>query len=311
MFITLLGVIAFVLRERRVRREQGGQDEEIKQRGPRPYQLPWNSPQKKKIAINSVEYEMGVRLGKGGFGTVYEAIRLEDRRQVAIKVIPTHMLDYLQLEGHPSVPLEIALHLMVDKEPRVAEIIQLLDWEVMPEGERRVRREQGGQDEEIKQREINSVEYEMGVRLGKGGFGTVYEAIRLEDRRQVAIKVIPTHMLDYLQLNYSGESRSYVKDVKCHAFFHRCLQIEPSNRIQLHEVLLHTWFTDQRSDLSLDFSDNVSSADMEIEDIWLPSAVELFFSPSKLIFYFIILCVLPLLIVIVSISKLLLVLLEQ
>ncbi|XP_016303422.1 serine/threonine-protein kinase pim-2-like [Sinocyclocheilus anshuiensis] len=74
-------------------------------------------------------------LGEGGFGCVYEGKRLEDGLEVAVKIAckPRNM-KYIYVPGHPApLPLEIGLLLLVNKEPRVPEIIQLLDWQDQPE----------------------------------------------------------------------------------------------------------------------------------------------------------------------------------
>ncbi|XP_018957928.2 serine/threonine-protein kinase pim-1-like [Cyprinus carpio] len=80
-------------------------------------------------------YEIGKMLGEGGFGCVYEGKRLEDGLEVAVKIAskPRNM-KYIYVPSHPApLPLEIGLLLLVNKEPRVPEIIQLLDWQDQPE----------------------------------------------------------------------------------------------------------------------------------------------------------------------------------
>ncbi|XP_058638129.1 serine/threonine-protein kinase pim-2-like isoform X1 [Onychostoma macrolepis] len=80
-------------------------------------------------------YEIGKMLGEGGFGCVYEGKRLEDGLEVAVKIAskPKNM-KYIYVPGHPApLPLEVGLLLLVNKEPRAPEIIQLLDWQDQPE----------------------------------------------------------------------------------------------------------------------------------------------------------------------------------
>ncbi|KAL1270657.1 hypothetical protein QQF64_029673 [Cirrhinus molitorella] len=80
-------------------------------------------------------YEIGKLLGEGGNGCVYEGKRWEDGLEVAVKFAskPRNM-KYISVPGHPApLPLEIGLLLLVNKESRVPEIIQLLDWQDQPE----------------------------------------------------------------------------------------------------------------------------------------------------------------------------------
>uniref|UniRef100_A0A8C1X273 non-specific serine/threonine protein kinase n=1 Tax=Cyprinus carpio TaxID=7962 RepID=A0A8C1X273_CYPCA len=76
-------------------------------------------------------YQLGDLLGKGGFGAVYEARRLEDELKVAVKYVDKTK-DYregLYIPGYRQLlPMEIALTILANKGPRVPEIIQLLDW---------------------------------------------------------------------------------------------------------------------------------------------------------------------------------------
>uniref|UniRef100_A0A8C1PWJ2 non-specific serine/threonine protein kinase n=1 Tax=Cyprinus carpio TaxID=7962 RepID=A0A8C1PWJ2_CYPCA len=76
-------------------------------------------------------YQLGDLLGKGGFGAVYEARRLEDELKVAVKYVDKTK-DYregLYIPGYQQLlPMEIALTILANKGPRVPEIIQLLDW---------------------------------------------------------------------------------------------------------------------------------------------------------------------------------------
>ncbi|RXN17529.1 LIM homeobox Lhx1-like protein [Labeo rohita] len=63
-------------------------------------------------------YEIRKKLGEGGFGSVYEGKHLEDDLE----------------SGHPTpVPLEVGLPILVNRESKPPEIIQLLDWQDQPE----------------------------------------------------------------------------------------------------------------------------------------------------------------------------------
>ncbi|XP_026104468.1 serine/threonine-protein kinase pim-2-like [Carassius auratus] len=79
----------------------------------------------------SSHYQLGDLLGEGGFGSVYEARRLEDDLKVAVKYVnkTETYRQSLYIPGYQQlVPLEIALTILANKGPRVPEIIQLLDW---------------------------------------------------------------------------------------------------------------------------------------------------------------------------------------
>ncbi|XP_056099247.1 serine/threonine-protein kinase pim-3-like [Rhinichthys klamathensis goyatoka] len=76
-------------------------------------------------------YEMGQRLGMGGFGTVFKGTRKSDGQQVAIKIIPKYKEDdYIVIPGY-SKPLvmEVVLNLRVKNSPSPSQdIVQMLDW---------------------------------------------------------------------------------------------------------------------------------------------------------------------------------------
>ncbi|KAL1270628.1 hypothetical protein QQF64_029644 [Cirrhinus molitorella] len=80
-------------------------------------------------------YEIVKMLGEGGNGYVYEGKRLEDGLEVAVKFASkSSNMKYINVPGHPApLPLEIGLLLLVNKESRVPEIIQLLDLQDQPE----------------------------------------------------------------------------------------------------------------------------------------------------------------------------------
>jgi len=70
-------------------------------------------------------YRVGEVLGKGGFGTVYEGLRVADRRKVAIKhVARNKVTEWATLQGK-RVPLELRLLLRVQS---VTGVIKLLDF---------------------------------------------------------------------------------------------------------------------------------------------------------------------------------------
>ncbi|XP_039543740.1 serine/threonine-protein kinase pim-2-like [Pimephales promelas] len=78
---------------------------------------------------------MGRMLGEGSFGSVYEAKRLEDGLQVAVKIVSKPLdMKYIDIPGHPApVPLEVGLLTLANSGPKVSEIIELLDWQDQPD----------------------------------------------------------------------------------------------------------------------------------------------------------------------------------
>ncbi|KAG1924969.1 serine/threonine-protein kinase pim-2-like [Pimephales promelas] len=86
----------------------------------------------KKSSTESFEclYNMGQMIGSGGFGRVFNATRRFDGKKVAIKRMRKVDNDrYLNIPGHPE-PLvtEVALLLMMRREPISPFVIQLYDW---------------------------------------------------------------------------------------------------------------------------------------------------------------------------------------
>ncbi|TRY54751.1 hypothetical protein DNTS_031271, partial [Danionella cerebrum] len=77
--------------------------------------------------------EMSRVLGRGGFGIVYSGRRLRDGRKVAVKFVKKtkHMQTILIPGSTAPIPLEVGLLQMVNQNPRVSEIIQLLKWKDM------------------------------------------------------------------------------------------------------------------------------------------------------------------------------------
>ncbi|XP_056318764.1 serine/threonine-protein kinase pim-1-like [Danio aesculapii] len=80
-------------------------------------------------------YNMGELLGEGGFGAVYTGVRANDGLPVAIKFArKAEGMEYLYVPGLPElVPLEIGLTLLANKGPSSPNIIELLDWQELPD----------------------------------------------------------------------------------------------------------------------------------------------------------------------------------
>ncbi|XP_051726230.1 serine/threonine-protein kinase pim-1-like [Ctenopharyngodon idella] len=76
-------------------------------------------------------YEIGNKLGEGGYGAVFEGIRLKDGLKVALKfALKTDTTEYISIPGHPTpLPLEVALTMLANKGPSVPQIVQLLEWQ--------------------------------------------------------------------------------------------------------------------------------------------------------------------------------------
>merc|ERR1712227_1062328 len=73
-------------------------------------------------------YKLEETLGKGGFGTVFSAIRLKDKLQVAVKEV--YKAKIIKKTADGKMPLEVALMQQVQNVPGV---IKILDWFEMPE----------------------------------------------------------------------------------------------------------------------------------------------------------------------------------
>ncbi|XP_056327102.1 serine/threonine-protein kinase pim-1-like [Danio aesculapii] len=79
----------------------------------------------------SCRYKLGKQLGEGGFGSVYEGIRIQDGLQVAVKFVQkTPNRQDLCSSCDQPLPLEITLANMASSGSRCPNIIQLLDWQV-------------------------------------------------------------------------------------------------------------------------------------------------------------------------------------
>ncbi|XP_051558222.1 serine/threonine-protein kinase pim-2-like [Myxocyprinus asiaticus] len=76
------------------------------------------------------QYHVGKKLGQGGFGAVYEGVRLKDGLKVAVKLVRKFYEEYISIPDHPEpLPTEVALTILANRGPRCTNIIQLLDWE--------------------------------------------------------------------------------------------------------------------------------------------------------------------------------------
>merc|ERR1712008_650516 len=71
------------------------------------------------------QYEIKEQLGKGGFGTVYTAVRRSDGMEVAVKEVKE---DERVVVGSDNIPLEVALMQQVQDVPGV---IRFIDYIVM------------------------------------------------------------------------------------------------------------------------------------------------------------------------------------
>ncbi|XP_056315290.1 serine/threonine-protein kinase pim-1-like [Danio aesculapii] len=80
-------------------------------------------------------YRIVKKLGEGGYGTVFEAVRVMDGLEVAMKVVlKSNDMDYLSIPGHPTpLPLEVALTILANEGPSVPQIIQMLEWQERPD----------------------------------------------------------------------------------------------------------------------------------------------------------------------------------
>ncbi|ROL44237.1 Serine/threonine-protein kinase pim-1 [Anabarilius grahami] len=87
------------------------------------------SPNAKTGNINQ-DYEIGRLLGQGGFGKVFEGMRLSDSRKVALKYVvkeECYENERLSIFGK-ALPNEVAMMIRVSEGPSVPQIIKLLDW---------------------------------------------------------------------------------------------------------------------------------------------------------------------------------------
>ncbi|XP_039511089.1 calcium-dependent protein kinase 25-like isoform X2 [Pimephales promelas] len=96
------------------------------------------APRNERSAEDDIlsRFKIGRMLGEGGFGKVYEGKRLADGLEVAVKFVKkSKSMEYIRIPGHPTpVPLEVGMLKYVNRDPKVKEIIELLDWQDQPDG---------------------------------------------------------------------------------------------------------------------------------------------------------------------------------
>ncbi|XP_039512067.1 serine/threonine-protein kinase pim-2-like isoform X5 [Pimephales promelas] len=95
------------------------------------------APRNERSAEDDIlsRFKIGKKLGEGGFGKVYKGKRLADGLEVAVKFVKKFRnMEYVRIPGHPTpVPLEVGLLTAVNRDPKVKEIIELLDWQDQPD----------------------------------------------------------------------------------------------------------------------------------------------------------------------------------
>ncbi|KAI2662201.1 Serine/threonine-protein kinase pim-3 [Labeo rohita] len=196
-------------------------------------------------------YEIGKLLGEGGNGSVYEGKRLEDGLEVAVKFAskPRNM-KYISVPGHPApVPLEIGLLLLVNKESRVPEIIQLLDWQNQPERYVMVLERpckdlfdytmlQGGFLSEDTARVIMA-------QTTKAAYMCCQRGVFHRDIKQENL-LINTETLEVKLIDFGCgdllQDSGYEQFCECCHLIQSLLNENPSQRMDLEEILLHDWF---------------------------------------------------------------------
>ena len=88
-----------------------------------------SSCNKKPIEEFNKLYQMKDEIGRGGFGTVFSAIRLQDKTKVAIKEIyKAHT--HIKKTSDGSIPFEIVI---MEQLKSVPGVINIIDWYEMPE----------------------------------------------------------------------------------------------------------------------------------------------------------------------------------
>ncbi|XP_077056098.1 serine/threonine-protein kinase pim-2-like [Siphateles boraxobius] len=101
---------------------------------PEPNPEPSAAPDHSGVKTNNESFEslhnVGEMIGSGGFGSVYEGTRTFDGKKVAIKRMRKVDTDlYLDIPGHPRpIVTEVALLLMMRREPISPYVIQLYEW---------------------------------------------------------------------------------------------------------------------------------------------------------------------------------------
>ncbi|TRY56655.1 hypothetical protein DNTS_014133, partial [Danionella cerebrum] len=81
------------------------------------------------IELKERRYAVGKKLNEGDFVSVFKGIRTEDGTRVALKVSNKADTKYYWMEGHSEpVPLEVKLLTLANVEPRIPQVMELLDW---------------------------------------------------------------------------------------------------------------------------------------------------------------------------------------
>jgi serine/threonine protein kinase len=70
-------------------------------------------------------YSIGIKIGDGGFGSVFSGNRLIDNLQVAIKIIYKKKIKFIEKCNNNLLPLEISL---LRKVQHIPGVIKLIDW---------------------------------------------------------------------------------------------------------------------------------------------------------------------------------------
>ncbi|KAF4071660.1 hypothetical protein AMELA_G00275890 [Ameiurus melas] len=80
-------------------------------------------------AVFESRYTLGKLLGQGGFGSIFEGVRTEDGKEVAIKFVQKIKVKTMTIPGETQeLPVEVALMKMVSRPPRCSNVVELLEW---------------------------------------------------------------------------------------------------------------------------------------------------------------------------------------
>ncbi|KAK2865557.1 hypothetical protein Q7C36_001613 [Tachysurus vachellii] len=81
-------------------------------------------------ALLSLRYQLGELLRSGHFGFVFKAVRIADKKKVAVKVVTKYIpLTTTKMPGvSEELPTEVALMMMASKPPVCSNIVELLEW---------------------------------------------------------------------------------------------------------------------------------------------------------------------------------------